>query len=76
MLVTDKGRAWMEKSHLGSDLKDSAYGCSYQDPPYMPFLAAADLISPPPYRATPLATAILLAACVELYPPRWVCSTS
>jgi hypothetical protein len=76
MVGTDEGKGWVGKSDRGSDLKNAGYGNFNQNPTYMVFSAAADLIPTPPDRAAPLAAAVFLVANVELHPLGWVCSTS
>jgi hypothetical protein len=68
MVGTDEGRGWVGKSDRGSDLKDAGYGSFKQNPPYTLIRSATDLILAPPYRAAPLAAAVLLADGVELHP--------
>jgi hypothetical protein len=83
MVGTDKGRGWVGKSDLGTDLKGAGYGRFNRNPPHMVFPAAADLKSALPYRAAPLAAVVLLGAGVELHPldgfarphERWSTST-
>jgi hypothetical protein len=60
------------ESDRGSDLKCAGYGRFNRNPMYMVFPAAAYLKSRLLDRAAPFAAAVLLAAGVELQPPRWV----
>jgi hypothetical protein len=76
MVGTNKGRGWVGESDRGSDLKDAGYRSFNQNPSYLVFPAAADLILTPPYRAAPLAAAVLLVSGVELHPLGRACSTS
>jgi hypothetical protein len=68
MVGTDEGRCLVGNSNLGSDLNDTGYGNFNQNPPYMGFPAAADLVLAPLDRATPPAAPLLLANGVEPYP--------
>jgi hypothetical protein len=75
MVGTDTRRGWVGKSDRGSNLKGAGYVC-FTRPLYMFFPAAADLKSVPLDRVVPLAAAVLIAASIELNPPRWICFTS
>jgi hypothetical protein len=68
MVGTDEGRGWVGKSNRGSDLKGAGYGLFNRNTPYMIFPAAADLKLAPPYRAAPLAAAVLSDAGVKFHP--------
>jgi hypothetical protein len=67
MVAADERRGWVGKSNLGFYLEGAGYGRFNRNPPYMVFLAAADITSSPPDRAAPLAAAGLLADGVKLH---------
>jgi hypothetical protein len=51
--------------------KGAGYGRFNRNPPYRVFLAVADQISTPPYRAAPLRAVVLVDVDVEFHPLRW-----
>jgi hypothetical protein len=64
MVGTNERGDSVGKSNLGSDLKGDGDRRFNQNPPYKVFPAAGDISSGPPYRAAPLAAAVLFVAGV------------